>query len=311
MILLSIFLVIFLSSCDAISNFGFGGSNVQSGTGISISFIEAPKSGATMDEGEEFSVVLHIENGIPSDSGVSGTICLRDSTTDTYGGVTSDDCRSLSMRSADITDKGIFPYSEDVRFPVSGFYSYRNLERELSYDNQIYADFAYELETKAVGTICVARPQSTSKAIPSGCSDDQSLTLSQPSGVPIAVSSVVAKSRSGQDEVRLRFDISMKNSKSGHVVAPGTLLSPSSEQYPEISFEGSVNNMPIACTGVRNGFVEFSQSRNEKVIKCTASINLQQDYIQVPVILRLRYGYVDTIPGPKLKLRKEGDVGLA
>lgn len=303
-----IVLVLFLSACNGgggfdFSSFGFGGSSTPSGSGVNIKFVEAPKSGEVFSEGDTFSILLKLENGIPGINGVAGNICLRDGTTDTYGGIPSNNCRPINLRPADISNSKIFPSVDEARFPETGFYSYKNLDPQLSLDNQIYADFNYNLETNAIGTICIARPHSTSSAIPSGCSDDQTLSLSQPSGVPISADVKVSKSRVDENNIRLTLLITLRNTLQGHILRPGNLESPSSNEYPEIGFDGFISQFPIDCSSIRNGYVEFRQSENEKVIKCTASINLPQDYLQVPLSLKLRYGYTDTILGPKIKLK--------
>jgi len=294
-------ILVLVSACT-VPGFSGGGSSVSGGSGIFVKFIDAPNNGETFVDGDTFSVVLSVENGIPGKNGLTGNICLRDGTTDTYGGIPSNNCRTISLRPADVTSTSIVPTQGEYRFPESGFYSYHSIDNLLTLDNQIYADFNYDLETIAVGNICVSRPRSNSKSIPAGCGDKQNVILNQPSGIPLTVTVSVDKSRVSDNEIRLRFDITLRNSKQGQILSSGSFLSGQSEILPEIGFEGFVNQMPISCTSIGSGRLEFRQDQNEKVIKCTSSIILDQDYVQVPFTLRLRYGYLETVLGPKIKL---------
>jgi|SRR3989344_3176408 len=302
LILLCMTVIISACSIPGLSGLSSGSSSVSGGSGINMKFIDAPKNGEEIIGGDTFSIVLRVENGIPGKTGLTGTVCLRDSTTDTYGGIPSNTCRPVNLRAADITSTGILSTFDELRFPEVGFYSYHNLDPLLSLDNQVYADFNYDIETTSVGNICVSRPRSSSPSIPSGCGDTQSVSLTQPSGVPLVASVTVAKSRITDDEIRLRFDIAIRNSGRGRILSPDSFISAQSTDYPEVGFSAFVNQAPISCTGVRSGSIELRQEENERVIKCTSSITLDQDYIQVPFNLRLRYGYLDTVLGPRIKL---------
>ena len=50
-----------------------------------------------------------------------------------------------------------------------------------------------------------------------------------------------------------------------------------------------------------NNILEITQTLNQKIIKCSARLILNQDYIkEVPIEIKMGYGFIQSVEGPKV-----------
>ena len=165
----------------------------------------------------------------------------------------------------------------------------------------------YEIEAIAGTTTCVKRPAAQSTSIPSNCGQKQDLQLQQPD-LPLEVESISARAHTVSDaEVNLLLDITLSKARTGQLVTKGNVIGVTTTQgSAEVDFEVLVNNQVTAtCQGVVNNRIQIRQNENQKVIKCTARLPINQDYIQAPITIKMGYGFVQPVDGPTIKLIKE------
>lgn len=298
-ILISLLILVLITSCSNISNLFNGGGSSPSGKGLTVSFKEAPAEGSTLNENEQFSVLIDISNYIVSDKDIRAKLCLSDLASDSYGGVRSAECKDIVIPPGERTDNNIFPGQspEPLRFPAQGFYSYHNLDPNFPQSNQLLLDLAYEINTISTATGCYSMPQVSSK-----CKGTQSLSINQQEA-PLQVSKItLTQATISNNEVNLNVEITVSKNDEGQVYTSGKYVS---ETEPSIGFEAALNRMPLKCTGLSNNFIKFRQTQNEKIIKCTASRMLSQEFENANIDIALDYGFLKIIKGPKFNLKKE------
>ena len=65
------------------------------------------------------------------------------------------------------------------------------------------------------------------------------------------------------------------------------------------------NQRDAQCIGAPRGIVSFRPNENEKVIKCAVSIDLSnQEQVNVPVIVKIGYGFIQSVVGTDVDLIK-------
>lgn len=297
-----------LSSCTTLEGtfggfFNRGGQGVG-GKGIVLKFVEAPENNEEITEGIPFSIRIEVENNIVSDRGLTGELCLRDELSDNFGGITTNQCKTVNLPPATQIDNKVTPSVDSYFF---GPYTYRNLQKDLSIQTKITADMKYEVEAVAGSTACVKRPVAQSTSIPQNCGGRQDLQIQQPD-LPVKVDSVSAKAQTASDtESNLLLDITVSKATTGQLVTKGnvigTVAAPGSA---DVDFEVIINNQISAiCSGVANNRLQIRQNENQKIIKCSAKLSLNQDYIQVPITIKMGYGFIQPVDGPTIKLVKE------
>jgi len=184
-LIFTLILILFLlSSC--IQN-PFNKTPGNSGKGsLDVTILTSPKlDGKTLNEGDTFTVDVDVINSL--DVPIQGRICLRDQTTDTFGGISStgENCDNLDLAPAErLDDSGkLFPDKGTYLFPLDGDFSYRNLD-VTSLPNQIFVDLFYELQTQNEGIACIER-RGVGK-----CQTTQNLNIA-PKGVPLEATKII------------------------------------------------------------------------------------------------------------------------
>ena len=310
LILLLTLLLIILTSCNdlpVVNRFFGDKTQTSSGRGIIASFSEAPKAGTTLGEEDQFSIVIDISNYIKSDQGVTGTLCLKDLVPDTYGGVTSrEPCKSIYLPPAEEAGKQLFAGRppETIRFPQQGFFSYRGLDPNFPQENQLIAEFSYELSTVTIATGCVAMPQATS-ASTSSCKGTQNLRIQQ-DDAPVQISKIVMdQSTIGPNELGLKFEITVKKVDEGILYPPSSSLSDFTPKA-SVRFNALMDKTKeLKCSGLSSGMIEFRKDQNEKIIKCSIPRNLNQEIENVNLDILMEYSFRQIIKSPKFTLKKE------
>ncbi len=256
-----------------------------------------------MIEGQQFSVILQLENYVVNDYGIHGELCLRDGLTENFGGIPETACNPINLDSAKKDQNGnIAPPKPGVY--NFGPYSYKGGSMEFASlsQTQIIADVKYEVEEKARSSICVQR-SSISQSV---CSEQQNLRIDQPD-LPLKVSSIKATTLGiQQSTTNVLLEITLSKTQEGQLVSSGEILTSSLPGMALVSFDIAINGAPAKCTGLVNGnMLEVTQDQNQKVIKCSTSIILNQDYIQeAPIEMRMGYGFIQSINGPVVKFGK-------
>src|SRR3989344_5744558 len=94
-------MLLLLSSCATFSNsFGkyLGGrEGAVGGSGVILKFIDAPDEGQEIYEDEVFQLGIEIENHVATDPGLIGELCVRDTLTNSYGGMQDNECLSVNL----------------------------------------------------------------------------------------------------------------------------------------------------------------------------------------------------------------------
>jgi hypothetical protein len=302
-VLIFILLAIFLTSCTQLGGFfGQGGGNVG-GKGVVLKFIDAPSNGEVFGENLPFNIVIQLENYVTT-SPLIGELCLRDDLGDNYGGITTEECKQLNIPQAAETTNQITPSIDQFQF---GPYTYKNLLKELSLGTKITADVKYEVDAVAAGTTCIKRSSAESQSIPSNCGQSQSIQLKQPD-LPLKVTKLTTKASSlSATESLVSMEITLSKSTQGRLLSKENLLDRNVQAIASIIFSVELNGQQVKCTNA-NDKLDFRQNENEKLIKCTARIPLEQDYIQAPITIKMGYGFIQSVDGPTIQLKKEEEI---
>ncbi len=311
-----IFFLVFLfilSACTTISEGGrFGGffsgrSEAVGGKGIMLKFIDAPDEGYEMTERDVFNLGIEIENHVPGQRGLSGEVCVRDTLTSTYSGIPENECLSVELPPATDIEGRITPSIDLFKF---GPYQYQNLEVSYSQPATIFADFKYELESLSFSSVCLKRQGAESQNIPSNCGKKQDLKVQQ-TDLPVKISRLTTRTSSSETSSILSMEILLSKTKSGQLVSSGDILGQqASAGYALVDFEVLVNRQPVQCSLAANNRIEFRQNENEKLIKCTVTLPLEGEHFDAPIRIKMGYGFIQTIRGPTVSLRKE-DLSLS
>ncbi len=315
-LILLIILILFLTGCATIESgfygvsnfFGVGQNQEVGGSGVILKFIEAPDNNEQIMEGQPVNVRIEIDNYVPGDNPLVGEVCMRDDFLDGghYGGIPSSQCQRVNLppASRNPSDNSVNPSREGFTF---GPYVYSNIEKDFTLKTKITADLKYEVDAKALTTMCVKRPVAEGANIPSNCGKKQQLQIQQ-TDLPLKISSIEARAPSTSSlESSILLDITISKIKQGQVITKGNIISSQVNlAKADIDFQVLGNGMPLTCTGLSGGNLQFSQSENQKVIKCSLSrLSLNQNYIQVPITIKMGYGFIQSVDGPTIQLIKE------
>ena len=294
-----IFIVFFLTACDTLNNLNiFNSDAISSGKGLNVAISAIPPiQGKTLNEGNPFSVKLGLTNYMLNP--VQGRVCLRDKTTDTFGGIPSsgESCQNFNLGEAEVTKSNgqIFPDSVDYYFPRAGEYSYRNMD-EISLSNQIFVDLYYTLETVNGVDACIEQ-RGMNK-----CEQTQSLNPKK-SDAPLGVSKVTVTQSYSQKDTILNAEIILNKQEEGELLTSDSTISDPLNQKVFVDVE--INRMLARCNVELGGYVVFKKDQNEKVIKCNLPLSLQEEFVNVPITVKMKYTFKKTINGPSFDLKKE------
>ncbi len=302
-------LLVITSGCATLQGgFGrlFGGrGQAVGGQGVQLTWLESPKDGAEIQEGQIINFAIQVDNYVPTGGALQGQLCLRDDLLDSYAGIrssTAERCKDINLPRATQTDRGITPSSDIFTF---GPYLYQNIPEALSLSTGIHADLKYEVEAQAGADACIKRLGATApKAFPQ-CGQEQNLQVKQ-TDLPIKITKITASPSSlSTTETLLNLEIEVSKAVEGQVLTKGTVLG--EEPIPgtaSVEFDVSVNNIQADCRDLPNKRLVIRQNENEKVINCEIKISLNQDFIQAPIIIKMGYGFIQSKLGPEITLVK-------
>lgn len=273
------------------------------GKGLNVNIFTKPDiAGKTLNEESSFVVDVEISNYIPSS--IRGDLCLRDESTNNYGGVDDNQCQAINIVAAERISNKLVPSGISIPFPSAGEYFYKNLPTNGA-DNRIFADLYYETETIAdASNGCVSRSLDDKS-----CNSEQRLSVSQ-SEAPLQVSSIkfTPIARRASQDVTVKTEITISQVDDGSVLNSGTSFHSQSDN-PSIGVNVLINNQKADCTGSSFSHgqlvVRNSNAKIEKVINCNTIVNIATESVNnIPVTVQLEYGFKKTIYGPSFKLKK-------
>ncbi|GEM_PF-3217666 len=313
-IVLLFLMVLVITGCESFGNTSGSGFNFNffsgssggpvGGKGIMLKFAEAPKEGKLLTQKDLFTVRIELENYITSNPGINGQLCLRDDLGNNFGGIRTDDkCETINLPPAAKIKESVTPTRESYIF---GPYQYKNLDKDLEQKTQIFANIKYEVESTAGAVTCIKRPSAQK---PENCGEEKNLEVQQ-SDLPIKISSLVSRASSlSETEALVSLEITLSKTTEGEVLTKGTAVGANSGQgKAAVDFEVSINQAQPICTGsgVSGSRIEIRQNENQKVIKCSMKVRLdQENHIQAPIIIKLGYGFLQSVPGPSMRLKGE------
>ena len=299
-LLVSLVIVSGIEGCEAIS-FGKTSSGGYDKEGLRMNFIDGitPQAADELTDFSQFQVGVALRNSMLND--VDGELCVYDSLSDRYGGIPSNECRSISLVAAENIDGKITPAAEEnFIFPGDvNSYSYTNLQKDISQTTVISAILKYNVEAVADTQLCLKRDAK----VKASCIDNEVITKLNVNPSPVVVSKIEKNVLyGGGGNVGVNLNIYLKKIDDGEVISKDALFNPSEESKSEIDYAvGFVGGQIFECTPA--GRIIFEGS--EKIIRCRATVNIQQDYINDPFAVVLRYGFRKVITTGAINVRKE------
>ena len=98
-------------------------------------------------------------------------------------------------------------------------------------------------------------------------------------------------------------NIHLKQVEDGIILSRDNLYQGVSEQG-KVEFEaGFYGGETFQCTPVNQGRIDFREK--QKVIKCMTTVNIEQEYVQEPLVVNLGYGFKKTANIPEIELNAE------
>lgn len=299
-----VILMLFISSCT-LPNLPFGGGQIIStGKGVKLEFLDYPKG--QLDENEPFALYLRITNNSPEP--VEGTLCLYDTPSERFGGIPAEECQDVSLEPAIEMTDFFEAQQDDYYFPSKGgTYFYKNLHTDLKQTTSISVMLRYTIKTTSAASVCILKPRITTEDYPSGCAKDYTITSIKQPSTPIQVTKIEKQSSSiGEDQVKLIFTIYLEQKEDGILLNKEDIYEIVSSK-PMIEFSAGFYNGPnFKCTPVVNGKIDFREK--QKVIKCATIYNLNQDFIEEPLVIEFNYGFQKTASIPEIELKAEDEL---
>ncbi len=299
-------LLVLTSACASLkSGWGrlFGGGGEVGGSGVILKFIKAPAEGQEVKEGNEVRFLIGVENYVTSEPGLVGELCLLDrkiSRSPADGIRDAGDCKQVDLPPATIIDKEITPSKQNFPF---GPYIYMDIEKEFEYDVPIYANLKYEVQTVAGANTCVKKEAAEGPEIPANCGEKQDLTVQQ-IDLPLKISKLTTEASPSDFTAKVYADIILTKVKEGQVVTKSDIFSGQvSLGTADIDFTVEIGGQTATCPNVGDR-LQLRQDEDKKLVQCYAEIPLNQNSIDVPIRIKMGYGFIQTIQGPTIKLVK-------
>lgn len=304
-IVLLLISLVFIMGIDGCENLGLQKTSAGrfDKDGMGMEFIKGvtPSSSDELTDFSQFQVGVSLRNSMLND--VDGELCVYDSLSDTYGGIHGNECKVVSLVAAEKIDDEIKASpEEDFIFPSdSGTYSYTNLQKGISQNTIISSVFVYNVKAVANTQICLKREARID--VPKGisCEDHETITDLSVNPAPVIVTKIVKRVLYGGDKVGVNVDVHLKKIGVGDVVSKDSIYNVD-ELKNELNYAvGFASGQRFTCNP--RDMIIFDE--NERIIRCSATLNIQQDYINDPFIVVLDYGFRESITTGAIKVRKE------
>lgn len=289
----------FLTSCDSISNLNipfFSGPQQSIGKGIKVDILQAPKSELTQNEPFQFRMKVTNYNNQP----VAGKLCLSALYIVPSDPLPSNDCKEVNLVAAEKgSDNKVIESTEEYYFPSdSATYQYNHIRNDVPQSAGFQANFRSEVSQKVSAPLCIKLASSKQN-----CAESESLRLTQ-TELPIKISSIQKEtSPVGNNQISLKLIITLDQNQEGQIISKESVMADKIVFKPTVSmkpeFTGT-SNVVFNCPGLEDW--KFDMKANEKVIKCFATLGLNQEMIQENLVLNLDYGFSQNIMLPTVQL---------
>ena len=282
--------MIFISGCTG-SLFSTRTSTGSGPNGIQINFIQPDNAIASrgIDEGTSVPVELELINY--AECNAIGTICIKDTLSDVYGGI-NEQCREFNLQEARIINKKLDLDKEpNIIFPTQ---SYSNLFRDIPTTIQATAKYSCDV-IMGPGNLCTKSVYNKDEP---KCSNFETISGSNLGSkvAPVTVSSITKTLLPvGTQNTKLKVDIGFKKMSKGKV---------STQEQQDFSLKGAPVRIEIdyagsqmdckggARTDFKDGILYWKSGDTdpEKFINCEILLS-SGEYKENPINIRLNYVY--------------------
>jgi len=286
-------LLLFLMSCAT-------KQPINEGRDVSLSIIEYP-DGEIYPEIDTFKLRIKITNQAKND--IQGILCVSDSLSDNFGGISSHECQDVYLEKGELIDEKIIPRSQDFLFPEAkrATYSYIAPNKDISEYISLTTTFQYEIESISSTIICVSNPYLDDPY----CNNKEIINNIKRDNTPLIVSKIEKSTNTlSENEIKLNLKFYLELEENGYLLSKNSLFSQEKTSYPEIEFRAILNeNEELTCTSLENNIFKFKEDQN--IIQCSIILPIQQDFIQLKLDTYLGYGFMLRTEPIQIKLKKE------
>ncbi len=219
------------------------------------------------------------------------SVCISDPLGDYFSGIPSNACSLVQLAKAEKVSGNIIPDTQEVYFPsISGNYNYKHVTPGLT--STIIAETYFPYQTIANTQICLKKDINVeTPGVPCDLSSNEKV-IQDPA--PIIISDikkdVIPK---GDGKITLYLSFTIQNSGSGKVLDP-LKVSPFDKDttdgpYIDLNIKVKGTTTSFNCPPNKNKRILLKE--NQKAIKCEGFMNINQEYVIVPVEITLNYGY--------------------
>jgi len=104
---------------------------------------------------------------------------------------------------------------------------------------------------------------------------------------------------------KLNTEITLSRAIQGELLPKQESFEKTSFGSADIDFNVEINGYSASCSSISSGSkLNIRSNENEKVIKCKTTVNVPSDYVNVPVNIKLSYGFKKVIEGSSFTLKK-------
>jgi len=278
--LILIILIIFISGCTgSISPLGSGPNGIQ------IKFIQPEDSSLSrgLDEGSSLPIEIELTNY--AECRVNGELCIKDTLSDTYGGV-NEQCKNIDFEEARINNKKL---ELDQQKFIFSSQPYLNLFKDQETNLQATVKYNCDILT-GPRRLCTQSPFEKDET---KCKNFETISGNNLGSktAPITVASIDKQlSLGASNEVRLKTIITLRKMSKGFVSAFNE--EQDSLKGNPVIIEVDYANSLMSCSGrdYKEGVLLWKSKDTEKVINCEILLN-SGDLQENPLNIHLKYDY--------------------
>ena len=271
-------LIVFISGCQGSSGFSSAGPN-----GVQIKFIQ-PKD-TIVNEGSSVPIEIEITNH--AECNVLGTLCVRDTLSDSFGGL-NEQCKGINLGEARTNNKNI-EIDLDKFFPVSQ--PYTNLFVDQSTDIIANAKYSCDIVTGPSG-VCTKSPFNTDNP---QCPTSEIISGNNlgSKAAPVTVTRIDKSISGSQNDLKLNLDIELRKMDKGRISSNEESQDSNLKGYPiKIEVDHAGNQMNCKGQDYKDGILYWKATNTnpERIINCEILLN-SGIYQKDPVNIHLNYVY--------------------
>lgn len=283
-IILTLVLIIFIAGCTSFN------SSIGSGpNGVNINFIQPENIVSTTGIDETSSVPIEIELTNKAECKTTGTLCVKDTLSDVYGG-TPEQCMDFSLEEARINNKKLELDKQNFIFSSQ---PYSNLFKDQETNLQATVKYSCDI-ISGPRRLCVQSPYAKEET---NCKNFETISGNNLGSKvsPINVASITKQLLLGSsNELKLKTIITLKKMSKGKIVSQGQGL-----DYSDYKIKGSPIRVEIDYAGMvmdcngrdyNEGLLYWKSTDTEKIINCEILLN-SMDFQENPLNIHLTYEY--------------------